>query len=108
MILNIAMDGPVGAGKSSIASAVARALDILHLDTGAMYRAVGLTAMFCGSLNCPISTLLLAVELFGGENILFFAIVCAVSYMLSANHSLYHQQKILYSKLRPELIHKEN
>lgn len=70
--------------------------------------AVGLAAMFCGSLNCPISTLLLAVELFGGENILFFAIVCAVSYMLSANHSLYHQQKILYSKLRPELIHKEN
>ena len=45
MILNIAMDGPVGAGKSSIASAVAKALNILHLDTGAMYRAVGLTAI---------------------------------------------------------------
>ncbi|MBQ8555798.1 MAG: (d)CMP kinase [Clostridia bacterium] len=45
MILNIAMDGPVGAGKSSIASAVAGRLGILHLDTGAMYRAVGLTAI---------------------------------------------------------------
>lgn len=45
MILNIAMDGPVGAGKSSIASAVAKALGILHLDTGAMYRALGLTAI---------------------------------------------------------------
>lgn len=45
MILNIAMDGPVGAGKSSIADAVARALGILHLDTGAMYRALGLTAL---------------------------------------------------------------
>ena len=45
MILNIAMDGPVGAGKSSIADAVAKALGILHLDTGAMYRALGLTAI---------------------------------------------------------------
>lgn len=44
-ILNIAMDGPVGAGKSSIASAVAGKLGILHLDTGAMYRAVGLAAI---------------------------------------------------------------
>ena len=42
MILNIAMDGPVGAGKSSIARAVADRLGILHLDTGAMYRTVGL------------------------------------------------------------------
>lgn len=45
MPLNIAMDGPVGAGKSSIAAEVARRLGILHLDTGAMYRAVGLTAL---------------------------------------------------------------
>ena len=45
MPLNIAMDGPVGAGKSSIADAVAARLGILHLDTGAMYRAVGLTAL---------------------------------------------------------------
>ena len=45
MPLNIAIDGPVGAGKSSIASAVAKALGILHLDTGAMYRAIGLTAI---------------------------------------------------------------
>ena len=45
MPLNIAMDGPVGAGKSSIANAVARALNILHLDTGAMYRTIGLAAL---------------------------------------------------------------
>ena len=45
MVLNIAMDGPVGAGKSSIADSVAKRLGILHLDTGAMYRAIGLTAL---------------------------------------------------------------
>ena len=45
MRLNIAMDGPVGAGKSSIADAAAKRLGILHLDTGAMYRALGLKAL---------------------------------------------------------------
>ena len=42
MPINIAIDGPVGAGKSSIAARVAEKLHILHLDTGAMYRAAGL------------------------------------------------------------------
>lgn len=45
MPLTIAIDGPVGAGKSTISDAVAKKLDILHLDTGAMYRAFGLYAI---------------------------------------------------------------
>ena len=45
MRLNVAIDGPVGAGKSTVADAVADRLGILHLDTGAMYRALGLTAL---------------------------------------------------------------
>ena len=49
MPMNIAMDGPVGAGKSSIADAVAKRLNILHLDTGAMYRAFGLYALRTGA-----------------------------------------------------------
>ena len=44
-MLTIAIDGPVGAGKSTVADEVARRLGILHLDTGAMYRAVGLAAL---------------------------------------------------------------
>lgn len=42
MIYSIAIDGPCGAGKSSVSDDVAKKLGILHLDTGAMYRAVGL------------------------------------------------------------------
>ena len=38
----IAIDGPAGAGKSSVAKAVARELGAIYLDTGAMYRSVGL------------------------------------------------------------------
>lgn len=45
MPLNIAMDGPVGAGKSSVADAAAKRLHMLHLDTGAMYRAVALACL---------------------------------------------------------------
>lgn len=49
MPMNIAIDGPVGAGKSSIADQVAQRLNILHLDTGAMYRAFGLHALRSGA-----------------------------------------------------------
>lgn len=41
-IFQIAIDGPSGAGKSTIAKAVAKRLDIEYIDTGAMYRAIGL------------------------------------------------------------------
>lgn len=39
--INIAIDGPGGAGKSTISKAVARKLGIIYVDTGALYRAVG-------------------------------------------------------------------
>ncbi len=40
--INIAIDGPSGAGKSSVAKQVAKQLGIVYVDTGAMYRAIGL------------------------------------------------------------------
>lgn len=43
--LKIAIDGPAGAGKSTIAKTVAKELDFIYIDTGAMYRAVGLGAV---------------------------------------------------------------
>lgn len=46
--LNIAIDGPAGAGKSTVARRVAERLHIRYLDTGAMYRAMALYAMRCG------------------------------------------------------------
>ncbi len=42
MGFNVAIDGPAGAGKSTIAKAVARELNLIYVDTGAMYRAVAL------------------------------------------------------------------
>ena len=41
-IINIAIDGPGGAGKSTISRTVAKRLDILYVDTGSLYRTIGL------------------------------------------------------------------
>jgi cytidylate kinase len=46
--IHIAIDGPAGAGKSTIAQGLAQALNIIHLDTGAMYRAVTHQALQLG------------------------------------------------------------
>jgi len=52
--LIIAIDGPVGSGKSTVARRVAEMLGYTHLDSGAMYRAVGLKALRRGvSLDAP-------------------------------------------------------
>ena len=44
--LAIAIDGPAGAGKSTIAKEISKRLGIIYLDTGAMYRAVGLNVLW--------------------------------------------------------------
>ena len=66
--------------------------------------AVGLAAVFCGVTNCPLASTLLAVELFGAEGLLYFALACCLSYMLSGYQGLYSSQTILYSKLKAQFI----
>ena len=45
MCIAVAIDGPAGAGKSSVAKAVGKQLGLLYVDTGALYRTVGLAAL---------------------------------------------------------------
>ena len=44
-MINVAVDGPAGAGKSSIAKAVAEEIGFIYVDTGALYRSVALYAL---------------------------------------------------------------
>ena len=64
--------------------------------------AVGIIALFCGMVNCPLSSILLGVELLGGEGILYYAVAAAVSYLLSGYSGLYSGQRFSQSKLEPE------
>ena len=75
-------------------------LGLPHSFSGAL----GMTATFCGATNCPLTSLLLAYELFGGESLTLYALCCGVSYMLSGYYGLYSEQKIIYSKFRPEWV----
>lgn len=65
---------------------------------------IGLIATFCGAVNCPLASLVLSVEMFGGEGLIFFAFACFISYVISGYTGLYEEQKILYSKTKPEYI----
>ena len=76
---------------------------LMGLDPG-FAAALGMVCFFCGVVNCPLTSLFLSIELFGAHGILLFTIGCAVSYMLSGYYSLYNEQKIIYSKLRPHYV----
>ena len=67
---------------------------------------LGMTAVFCGVTNCPLASILLSIELFGFQGTGYYALCCAISYMLSGYYGLYSEQKIMYSKVQPEFINK--
>ena len=69
--------------------------------------AIGLVALFCAVVNCPIASIILSIELFGSRGLIFFAVALCVSYMLSGYYSLYSGQKIMYSKRRARFINKQ-
>ena len=60
----VAIDGPAGSGKSSVAKAIAKELGILHVDTGAIYRSLAFSALQAGiSLDNPTAIAELAISL---------------------------------------------
>lgn len=69
--------------------------------------AIGMTAVFGGVTNCPITSLLIRFELFGFDVMPYFLLSVAFSYMLSGYVGLYHSQKIVYSKYKTNYINKK-
>lgn len=60
-MISIAIDGPAGAGKSTIAKALAEKIGYVYVDTGALYRAIGVKFLKSGydtDLNCDIDSVL--------------------------------------------------
>ena len=66
--------------------------------------AIGLVSVFCGAVNCPLASTFLALELFGADGMLYFALACALSFALSGYSGIYSSQRILYDKLKAQYI----
>jgi len=66
---------------------------ILGLDPG-FAAAVGLVCVFCAATNSPLASIILAMELFGSGGLVYYALACALSFILSGNSSLYSAQKV--------------
>ncbi len=77
-MISVAIDGPAGAGKSTLSRKAAKELGFIYVDTGALYRAVGLKFIRAGidtELNCDIDKILSKTEVdirfVGGEQRVF-------------------------------------
>lgn len=70
--------------------------------------AVCMVSLFVSVTNCPVSTILMAFELFGFEAMPYFSIAIGVSFTLSGYYGLYSSQKFVYSKIRTEYINRKS
>ncbi len=68
--------------------------------------AAGMVAVFCGVTNCPITSILIAFELFGFEGVSYYLIAVSISYAVSGYYSLYKDQTIVYSKYKAKYVNK--
>ena len=66
--------------------------------------AVGFIALFCGVVNCPVASVMLAFEVFGADSVPILVLVCGITYMMSGYCGLYTSQKIIYSKLEAKYV----
>ncbi len=62
--------------------------------------ALGMLGVFCGGLNVPITTIMMSIDLFGGQGCPYFVIVAFVSYIVSGHRGVYPAQRIVAPKRR--------
>ena len=75
--------------------------DVMSMPV-AFCTAIGMVTLFASVTNCPIATVFLAVELFGAEGLLYYALAIFVAFVLSGYFSLYAGQRIVFSKIKEE------
>lgn len=67
---------------------------------------IGVTSVFCGAINCPMTSFVLGIEVFGADAALLIVLSCAVGYVCSGYTSLYSAQIIRLSKLDGHVINR--
>ena len=60
---------------------------------------LGFIAVFAGATNTPLACTLMGIELFGSENIIYYAVACFTAYYFSGHSGIYQSQRLSVSKL---------
>ena len=60
---------------------------------------LGFIAVFAGATNTPIACTIMGVELFGADNVLYYAVACFTAYYFSGHSGIYHAQRVGVSKV---------
>lgn len=68
---------------------------------------LGFIAVFAGATNTPIACTFMGIELFGADNVLYYAVACFTAYYFSGHTGIYHAQRIGVSKV-DKLNHHDN
>ena len=68
--------------------------------------AIGIAALFCGVTNCPVTSILIAFELFGFQGVSYYLLAVTVSYAVSGYYGLYKDQTIVYSKYKAKYVNR--
>lgn len=63
-----------------------------------LFAGLGLIAVFAGATNTPLACTIMGVELFGSENVLYYAVACFTAYYFSGHSGIYHSQRVAVSK----------
>lgn len=70
-----------------------------------LFAGLGFIAVFAGATNTPLACTLMGVELFGSENVIYYAVACFTAYYFSGHSGIYHSQRLAVSKFHK--IHHE-
>ncbi len=63
-----------------------------------LFAGLGFIAVFAGATNTPLACMVMGVELFGSDNIIYYAVACFTAYYFSGHSGIYHSQRVAVSK----------
>ncbi len=84
-----------------IGAALGNTLAIMSGSPVDLFAAIGFVAVFAGATNTPLACTVMAMELFGGEYAVFYAVACVMAYLTSGHSGIYLSQRIGTPKIGP-------
>ncbi|MEO6904327.1 MAG: voltage-gated chloride channel family protein [Bacteroidia bacterium] len=82
-----------------IGAALGNTLSVLMGAPVDLFAGLGLIAVFAGATNTPIACTLMGVELFGSNNLIYYAVACFGAYYFSGHSGIYQSQRVAVSKI---------